>query len=102
MNLRAEIDNAFGPQAFARPLFYSWPGGLRFELSETGGMIEQFLTAMRKAITICGDISKGTHRLSHACAFIPVAIDSPTAALFAPFNLLESILHQRCASGAKK
>ncbi|MXI48371.1 DUF3885 domain-containing protein [Pseudomonas moraviensis] len=59
MNLRAEIENAFGPQAFARPLFYSWPGGLRFELSETGGMIEQFLTAMRKSITICGDIFQG-------------------------------------------
>lgn len=56
MNLRHEIVRIFRGQAFARPLFYSYPGGLRFELSETGGMIEQFLTALQKSAKICSDI----------------------------------------------
>ncbi|MHA3737135.1 DUF3885 domain-containing protein [Pseudomonas sp. Eth.TT006] len=56
MNLQLEIDRIFRGKAFARPLFYSYPGGLRFELSETGGVIEQFLTALRKSTEICSDI----------------------------------------------
>jgi hypothetical protein len=56
VNLQVEIERIFGGQAFASPLFYSYPGGLRFELSETGGVIAQFLTALRKATKICGDI----------------------------------------------
>lgn len=56
MNLRDKIERTFQGKAFARPLFYSCPGGLRFELSETGGIIEQFLTALRKSTTICSDI----------------------------------------------
>ncbi|WP_065261280.1 DUF3885 domain-containing protein [Pseudomonas bananamidigenes] len=56
MNLHLEIERIFTDQAFARPLFYSRPGGLRFELSETGGMIEQFLLALRKSTEICTDI----------------------------------------------
>ncbi|UVL38711.1 DUF3885 domain-containing protein [Pseudomonas sp. B21-040] len=56
MNLQLEIERIFGGEAFARPLFYSYPGGLRFELSETGGVIEQFLTALRKSTKICSDV----------------------------------------------
>jgi hypothetical protein len=56
VNLREEIERIFEGNAFARPLYYSYPGGLRFELSETGGIIEQFQTALRKSTTICGDI----------------------------------------------
>jgi hypothetical protein len=56
MNLRTEIEQTFAGKAFARPLFYSYPGGLRFELSETGGIVEQFLTAIRKSLDICADI----------------------------------------------
>lgn len=59
MNLHLEIERIFADQAFARPLFYSCPGGLRFELSETGGMIEQFLLALRKSTEICTDIFSG-------------------------------------------
>ncbi|WP_236181802.1 DUF3885 domain-containing protein [Pseudomonas sputi] len=59
MNLHLEIERIFTDQAFARPLFYSCPGGLRFELSETGGMIEQFLLALRKSTEICADIFSG-------------------------------------------
>lgn len=56
MNLQLEIERIFGGKAFARPLFYSYPGGLRFELSESGGEIEQFLTALRKSTKVCSDI----------------------------------------------
>ncbi|MCU1771464.1 DUF3885 domain-containing protein [Pseudomonas sp. 13B_3.2_Bac1] len=56
MNLQLEIDRMFGGCAFARPLFYSYPGGLRFELSETGGVIQQFQTALLKSTKICSDI----------------------------------------------
>lgn len=56
MNLQVEIERIFGGKAFARPLYYSYPGALRFELSESGGVIEQFLTALRKSTKICGDV----------------------------------------------
>lgn len=56
MRFRSEIESIFEGKAFLRPLFYSYPGGLRFELSEGGSAIEQFLLALRKATTICADI----------------------------------------------
>lgn len=56
MNLRSEIETIFDGKAFLRPLFYSYPGGLRFELSEGGFAIDRFLLALRKATTICADI----------------------------------------------
>ncbi|MGY2337685.1 DUF3885 domain-containing protein [Pseudomonas sp. SDO5532_S415] len=59
MNLELEIGSVFGGKAFVRPLFYSYPGGLRFELSEIGGAIEQFLSALRKSTKICSDIFAG-------------------------------------------
>ncbi|AZD15044.1 DUF3885 domain-containing protein [Pseudomonas chlororaphis] len=59
MNLALEIERVFGSKAFVRPLFYSYPGGLRFELSEGSGVIEQFLSALRKSTQICSDIFVG-------------------------------------------
>ncbi|NVZ65245.1 DUF3885 domain-containing protein [Pseudomonas gingeri] len=56
MNLQNEIERIFGENIFARPLFYSYRGGLRFALSESGGNIDMFLTALRKASRICQDI----------------------------------------------
>lgn len=56
MNLQQQIDEMFEGKAFERPLFYSYPGGLRFGLSETGTAIEQFLTALQKARSICEDL----------------------------------------------
>jgi hypothetical protein len=56
MHLRNEIERVFEGNAFKMPLFYSYPGGLRFELSEGGAAIDQFLLAMRKAREICADI----------------------------------------------
>ncbi|XLZ70570.1 DUF3885 domain-containing protein [Massilia sp. SR12] len=56
MNLRASIEDVFQGRAFARPLFYSHPGGLRFELSEGGSNVTIFLDAMRKARQICDEV----------------------------------------------
>ena len=56
MTLRDEIEATFGVHAFSRPTFYSNPGGLRFELSQGGSAVEQFLTALRKASAICRDV----------------------------------------------
>lgn len=61
MTLRHAIETTFSGCAFLRPLFYSYPDGLRFELSEGGTAIGLFLSAHRKASEICADIfdSKG-------------------------------------------
>ena len=56
MTLKEDIWKTFGPTVFHRPLFYTYPGGLRFGLSETGSELEQFLLALRKATQICRDI----------------------------------------------
>jgi len=37
-------------------LFYHFPGGLRFELSEGDSPLDQVLTALRKATSICADV----------------------------------------------
>ena len=56
MSFRQQIEALFQGKAFERPLFYKHPGGLRFELSETGSYLEQFLRALHKAMTICADV----------------------------------------------
>ncbi|WP_430540234.1 DUF3885 domain-containing protein [Pseudomonas entomophila] len=53
---KQEIERHFGSDVFQRPLFYSYPGGLRFGLCEPGNTLEQFLSALHKATTICRDI----------------------------------------------
>lgn len=40
---------------YRHALFYNFPGGLRFELSEGGSALDQVLTALRKSTTICKD-----------------------------------------------
>lgn len=56
MQLREQIESVFEGRAFRRPLFYSYPGGLRFALSEGGSLIDQLLVAIRKASEVCDDI----------------------------------------------
>jgi len=56
MDFRSAIESAFGARAYAEPLFYSCPHGLRFGLSEGDTSIGRFLAAMRKATRICADI----------------------------------------------
>jgi hypothetical protein len=55
-NLKEQIDQTFSGKAFERPLFYSYEGGLRFELSEGGTAVQMFLQSLTKATTICADI----------------------------------------------
>ena len=77
MNLRSKIEETFGPGLFERPLFYSYPDGLRFELSEGGTALQQFLTAHRKAMLIAQDAFFGSDhfavclraRTRHGCGF---------------------------------
>lgn len=59
MNIRDRIESIFSGKAFDRPLFYNYSQGLRFELSEGGTSIEQFLQAINKATEICRDIFSG-------------------------------------------
>ncbi|MHB1057748.1 MAG: DUF3885 domain-containing protein [Rhodanobacter sp.] len=56
MNFRSAIESVFGAHAYARPLIYSYPHGLRFKLSEGDTSIGRFLVAIRKATRICADI----------------------------------------------
>lgn len=56
MSIQSSIASTFEGKAFLRPLFYSYPRGLRFELSEGGSFIQQFLTAHQKATKICSDV----------------------------------------------
>lgn len=51
--MKNKIISTFGEKIFLRPLFYQYTGGLRFELSEGGTMLEQFLRALEKANEIC-------------------------------------------------
>jgi len=56
MKIRSRINSMFDGKAFKRPLFYNYEGGLRFELSEGGDYLNQFVTAHRKGMEICQDI----------------------------------------------
>jgi hypothetical protein len=67
--LRARVAATFGALASARPVFYNRPGGLRFELSEGGSHLTQFLTALRKAGTICADIFDSRPSITVALAW---------------------------------
>ena len=64
MTLRHAIETTFSGRAFLRPLFYAYPEGLRFELSEGETAIGLFLSAHRKASTICADIFDGNDSLT--------------------------------------
>jgi len=56
MNLEEDIFRVFGGSAFSRPLFYSFQGGLRFNLSDGGSEIERFMLALERASAICARI----------------------------------------------
>lgn len=56
MSIREQIEEKFGGKAFERPLFYRYEGGLRFELSEDGNYLNQFLTAHQKAMRVCRQV----------------------------------------------
>lgn len=70
-DVQRAIEEIFEGRAFQRPLFYKYPGGLRFELSEGATVTEQFLSAMAKSRVICEDIFDADSSLV-ACLRVPV------------------------------
>jgi hypothetical protein len=71
MNFRGKIQGIVG-RTYRHALFYNFPGGLRFELSEGGSPLDQALSALRKATVICDDIFAGEERiLVHLEAWLP-------------------------------
>jgi len=56
LHLREAIERVFEGKAFSYALFYSYPGGLRFELAESGTSIHQFRTALNKSTEICEEV----------------------------------------------
>lgn len=71
MNLKTMTQEIVGhPYRYA--LFYNFPGGLRFELSEGGSPLDQVLTALRKATAVCEDVfAKEEKILVHLLTFLP-------------------------------
>ena len=49
MSYQISIEQIFKGLAFKRPLFYAYPLGLRFHLSEIGNYMHQFVIAYLKA-----------------------------------------------------
>ena len=69
MSIRNQIESIFQDKAFDRPLFYAYEGGLRFELSEGGSYIEQFITANQKANEIAQVIFSDQESISICLKF---------------------------------
>lgn len=71
MNFKKEIQGIVG-DTYRDALFYNFPGGLRFELSQGGSPLDQVLVALRKATIICEDVFAGDELiLIHLQAFAP-------------------------------
>lgn len=62
MIFREKIQGAVG-DTYRFALFYTFPGGLRFELSTGDSPLDQVLTALRKATAICDDVFMGEERI---------------------------------------
>jgi hypothetical protein len=73
MNFRRKTQEIVGgPYRYA--LFYNFPGGLRFELSDSGSPLDMALTALRKATVICDDVFGGEETiLVHLERFAPAS-----------------------------
>jgi hypothetical protein len=73
MNLKQKIHDIVGAP-YRDALFYAFPGGLRFELSEGCSPLDMALTALRKATVICDDVfGKEESILVHLVAFVPAS-----------------------------
>jgi hypothetical protein len=55
MELKKLVSELTLTGTYRHALFYNFPGGLRFELSEGGSALDQVLTALRKSTAICED-----------------------------------------------
>ena len=73
MNFRRKIREIIGG-TYRHALFYNFPGGLRFELSEGSSPLDQVLSALRKASIVCDDVFAGEERiLVHLEAWAPTS-----------------------------
>jgi hypothetical protein len=62
MSFRRRIQEILG-STYRHALFYNFPGGLRFELSEGSAPLDQALTALHKASVVCDDVFAGEERI---------------------------------------
>lgn len=73
MNCKITIQAIVGGK-YRHALFYRFPGGLRFALSEGGSPLDMALSALRKATTVCDDVFAGEERiLVHLMAYAPAS-----------------------------
>ncbi|HEX8603184.1 MAG TPA: DUF3885 domain-containing protein, partial [Pseudoduganella sp.] len=73
MNFKKIIHGIFGG-VYRYALFYEFPGGLRFKLSEGNSPLDQVLSALRKATVICDDVFAAEERiLVHLGKFAPTS-----------------------------
>jgi hypothetical protein len=73
MNFRRKIQEIVG-STYRHALFYKFPGGLRFELSEGSSPLDQALSALRKASIVCDDVFAGEEQiLVHLEAWAPAS-----------------------------
>jgi hypothetical protein len=81
---REQMTQVFGNTAFSSALFYQDIRGLRFELSQGGGAIEQFLLAMQKGQAICAEIfAQSSHIL--------VCVTASTDTITSPYPLRKEL-----------
>lgn len=59
---------------YRHALFYRFPGGLRFELSEGGSPLDMALSALRKATIVCDDVFAGEE-----CILVHLMADAPAS-----------------------
>ena len=62
MTLKRKVRDIVGIR-YRFALFYAFPGGLRFELSDGDSPLDQVLTALRKASVICEDMFRDEERI---------------------------------------
>lgn len=73
MNLKRKTEEMLGSR-YRSALFYNFPDGLRFQLSDGGSPLDQVLTALRKATAICDDVFGDEDKiLAHLQAFAPAS-----------------------------
>ena len=59
---------------YRHALFYRFPGGLRYALSEGGSPLDMALSALRKATIVCDDVFAGEESiLVHLMAYAPAS-----------------------------
>lgn len=66
IKIKHRLHSLFQGKLFSRPLFYQYPGGLRFSLSESSHALQMFITAHRKASEIAEYVFSSGN-LSYLC-----------------------------------